>query len=414
MDSLSLESYPHIPQELIDYILEYLHEDILTLRTCSLVSHSFWPSTLPHIYHEIVLVHFSEMDMFREYHPGKLYQCYKLSNLLCINPDISRFVRTLSICSDVEGVQLLGQDSSFPPILSKLSNLACIKMVNRNTLSDWMLFPEDSRSALLSVFQSPALTTLHLDGMDNIPDSDTRLILSRGSSSSLRHLSLKWVSISLCPPVRQSRETLPVLESLALAGDDGNIILKNILLPNIFFDMRYIRKLSIQVSEVHPRLPDIEKALDELKESLEHFTLDVSAIDYHGKRASPLRLGDCRRLKFFHIIMASFDRQLFTPVPCANLHTFIIELVSEGFVAQPWREAIDAYLCETPALQQVEVKLHNSSHEQCESYWCDGDYLPDNHHDWAKQVEEELPLLRSKGILTVEVVPKRHTAWEED
>lgn len=105
------------------------------------------------------------------------------------------------------------------------------------------------------------------------------------------------------------------------------------------------------------------------------------------------------------MIIASFDRQLFTPVPCANLHTFIIELVSEGFVALPWRQAIDAYLRETPALQQVEVKLHDSSHEQCESYWCDGDYLPDHHHEWEKRVEEELPLLRSKGILTVEVVP---------
>ncbi|KAK0226695.1 hypothetical protein IW262DRAFT_1363660 [Armillaria fumosa] len=412
MDSLSLDSYPYMPQELIDYILEYLHEDIPTLRTCSLVSHSFWSSTLLHIYHQIVLVHPSELDMFREYHPGRLYQCSNFFGLLRTNSDIARFVRTLSICSDVEGVQLLGQDPSFPSIISKLSNLACIKMVNRNTLSDWMLFPEVSRSALLLVFQSPTLTTLHLDGMDNIPDKDTRLILSRGPSSSLRHLSLKWVSISLCPPVRRSQETLPVLESLALAGDDGNIILKNILLPNIFFDMRYIRKLSIQVSEVHPRLPDIEKALDELKGSLEHFTLDVSAIDYHG--ASPLRLGDCRRLKFFHMIIASFDRQLFTPIPCTNLHRFIIELVSEGLVRQPWRGAIDAYLCEAPALQQVEVKLHDSAHEQCESYWCDGDYIPDNHHGLVKQVEEELPLLRNKGILTVEVVPKRHTAWEQD
>ncbi|KAK0471554.1 hypothetical protein IW261DRAFT_1511367 [Armillaria novae-zelandiae] len=396
MDSLSL----------IDHILEYLHEDIPTLRACSLVSHSFRPSTLPHIYHQIVLVHLSEMDMFREYHPGRLYQCSKFFGLLCANADIARFVRMLSICSDLEGVHLLGQDPSFPSIMSKLSNLACIKMVNRNTLSDWMLFPEASRSALLLVFQSPALTTLHLDGMDNIPDRDTRLILSRGPSSSLRHLSLKWVSISLCPPVGRPQETLPVLESLALAGDDGNIILKNIVLPNIFFDTRYIRKLSIQVSEIYPRLPDIEKALDELRESLEHFTLDVSAIDYHG--ASPLRLGDCRRLKFLYMIIASFDRQLFTPVPCANLHRFIIELVSEDLVAQPWREAIDAYMYEAPALQQVEVKLHDSGHEQCESYWCDGDYIkyiPNNHRDLVKQVEEDLPLLRSKGILTVEVVP---------
>ncbi len=104
------------------------------------------------------------------------------------------------------------------------------------------------------------------------------------------------------------------------------------------------------------------------------------------------------------MIIASFDRQLFTPVPCANLHTFIIELVSEGLVALPWRQAIDAYLRETPALQQVEVKLHDSSHEQCESYWCDGDYLPTIITS-GRSVEEELPLLRSKGILTVEVVP---------
>ena len=105
------------------------------------------------------------------------------------------------------------------------------------------------------------------------------------------------------------------------------------------------------------------------------------------------------------MIIASFDRQIFTAVPCANLHRFIIELVSEAHVEQPWREAIDAYLCDTPALQQVEVKLHDSAHEQCESYWCDGDHLPEYHHDWKKQVEEELPLLRGKGILTVEVVP---------
>ncbi|KAK0448918.1 uncharacterized protein EV420DRAFT_833319 [Desarmillaria tabescens] len=283
MEPPSLESRQHIPQELVDYIFGYLHEDISTLRTCSIVSHSFLFSALPHIYHQIILVHSLEVNRFWKYHPGRLYQCDKFSNLLLANPVIARSVRTLGIYSDTHGLELLCRSPSLPSILISLSNLTRIGMVNRHSVSDWMRFPENLRSALLSVFQSPALTTLHLDGVENVPDSDAQRILDRGSSSSLRHLSLKWVNVPLRPPMRQSQEKLPVLESLTLAGDKGNLILNHLMLPNTFFDMRPIRKLSIQVSEAYPRLPDIENALDELKESLEHLIFDVSTVDYRGE-----------------------------------------------------------------------------------------------------------------------------------
>ncbi|KAK0434145.1 hypothetical protein EV421DRAFT_1841651, partial [Armillaria borealis] len=39
-----------IPQELLDYILDFLHDDVPTLRTCSLVSHAFLPCSRYHIY----------------------------------------------------------------------------------------------------------------------------------------------------------------------------------------------------------------------------------------------------------------------------------------------------------------------------------------------------------------------------
>src|SRR5258707_1392754 len=45
----------HLPQEIIDAVVEQLHNDFQSLKTCSLVSHGLLSSTRRHLFHTIVV-----------------------------------------------------------------------------------------------------------------------------------------------------------------------------------------------------------------------------------------------------------------------------------------------------------------------------------------------------------------------
>lgn len=62
-----------MPQELIDHILDFLHDDIPTLRTCSLISSAVLLFSRCHIYSNVFIVERSELDLFREQYAAQLY-----------------------------------------------------------------------------------------------------------------------------------------------------------------------------------------------------------------------------------------------------------------------------------------------------------------------------------------------------
>ncbi|KAI0708739.1 hypothetical protein C8T65DRAFT_576262, partial [Cerioporus squamosus] len=80
---------PHtlrLPAEVTDSILDYLHDDRPTLRTCSLVSRSWLPSCRYHLFSEVVVRsadHPLTLSSFLEFLPT--------------SPDIASYIRTLKV-----------------------------------------------------------------------------------------------------------------------------------------------------------------------------------------------------------------------------------------------------------------------------------------------------------------------------
>ncbi len=77
-----------------------------------------------------------------------------------------------------------------------------------------------------------------------------------------------------------------------------------------------------------------------------------------------------------------------------------------------WTE-VDIHLNRLPlhALQRVHVRLHESMHGVCSWFECDGCEFPTDHDQWKHQVEDAMPLLKSRGILEVEVVKRQLTKF---
>ncbi|KAI0080069.1 hypothetical protein K474DRAFT_390078 [Panus rudis PR-1116 ss-1] len=78
-------SITNLPQEILDYIIDYLHDDYITLRSCGIVCRACISASRHHLFHEIVL------DT-----PSKAQAFYAL---LCEAPYIGQLVRALSLTS---------------------------------------------------------------------------------------------------------------------------------------------------------------------------------------------------------------------------------------------------------------------------------------------------------------------------
>ena len=54
-------SNPHLPAEILDYIIDHLHDTEDALRNCSLVSKSWIPRTRTHLFADVKLILISHL-----------------------------------------------------------------------------------------------------------------------------------------------------------------------------------------------------------------------------------------------------------------------------------------------------------------------------------------------------------------
>ncbi|KAK0225431.1 hypothetical protein IW262DRAFT_1355748 [Armillaria fumosa] len=71
------------PQELIDKILDYLHDSPSALKECSLVSHQFYPRTRVHLFRYINCGNPLSLRLFGITHSPELLQCIKRVRFRC-------------------------------------------------------------------------------------------------------------------------------------------------------------------------------------------------------------------------------------------------------------------------------------------------------------------------------------------
>ncbi len=95
-NDVPVDSSLPVPQELVDFTLDFLHDDVPTLRACSLVSRAFLPCSRHHIYSNVFIVHIDELDSFRK-DSGQLYQYQNLAALLEYSPHVAPLVTRFGI-----------------------------------------------------------------------------------------------------------------------------------------------------------------------------------------------------------------------------------------------------------------------------------------------------------------------------
>ncbi|KAJ7879064.1 hypothetical protein B0H14DRAFT_3775143 [Mycena olivaceomarginata] len=126
-----------LPQERIDVILDNVHDDIPSLKSCSLAARTFVTSARKHIFKKVEIV--SSSDAFQRFY-----------NLLSSSPHIPPLVEDLRIISVFLETSSANADSSGDYIGMQVS---------------WDEMEQHLQFALASVFSSPRLEAVHLRGL---------------------------------------------------------------------------------------------------------------------------------------------------------------------------------------------------------------------------------------------------------
>ncbi|KAK0434136.1 hypothetical protein EV421DRAFT_1909643 [Armillaria borealis] len=415
--SAANDSRPSLSQELIDYILDFLHDDVPVLRMCSLASNSFLPRSRHHIYSGVLIVHDMDLDSFRERYAGRLYRCGGFDALLKHSPYVGPLVRTLGIHTIgmhtiSERLVELCADSSLRSIFTSLHNLSRIQLVDRRGMTDWDYFPSVFQELFLRTLRSLRLTTVHLKGIAYNTNADLEDVFTAVVNPALKHLSIdsdsgEITSSNLPLSIRRPANGLPELESLSMSGDAVFRQIGFLFFNRSLYNISHVRQLSLQLG-TDTKEWVVQALLDEMRDTLECLTLDVTLNGPDQNTGFDLRRH--KKLKSFFIVLYFAMNTWFLKTHfSAALQTLTVELLNNNWVPTGHTLAeVDVQInrLALPMLRHVHIKLHDDGHDECNSYWCDGDYLPQDHGEWRNQVEEQMPLLSSKGILEVEVVKR--------
>ncbi len=177
-----------VPQELLDYILDFLHDDIPTLRTCSLVSRDLLPCSRYHIYSSVFIVHVCELDIFREKYAGQVYQSKSLAALLEHSPHVAPLVTRFGIhaMSDWMSDIFMDSDTNLSPIISSLKNLSYIEIITREYQGFWAEFPVATLRVFLAALRSVPLKTFICNGI-SFEQGQFEDLLSAAANPALKH-----------------------------------------------------------------------------------------------------------------------------------------------------------------------------------------------------------------------------------
>ena len=152
-DPSSLVRIPPLAPEIIECIVDQLRGDDMTLKQSALVSRSFHSPSRKNLFF------FIDLDTRRK--------CCRLGQLLVAHPDIRRGIRQLAIT-----LYATHEWFSNNTILAVIfSMLPCLNMLSWETDSCpyWNTLSAQSRTALVTLFQQPSLTTVTITALCDFP-----------------------------------------------------------------------------------------------------------------------------------------------------------------------------------------------------------------------------------------------------
>ncbi|KAI0792426.1 hypothetical protein C8Q75DRAFT_599949 [Abortiporus biennis] len=109
----------HLPQELIDHIIDQLHDDKQSLRSCSLVSHSFQPSSRIGLFHKFRV----------KCSKAGIHRLIEFSNFLASKPSVAKYIPELELNGEETYCMAILPRSTLCSILTNLPNLHSLFLV---------------------------------------------------------------------------------------------------------------------------------------------------------------------------------------------------------------------------------------------------------------------------------------------
>lgn len=111
-----------LPLEMIEYIIDYLHDDNIALKTCSLVSKEWTNPSHYHLFHFIKVVDDTSLTKLRDF-----------ANIL-VASTLGRFIRHLHLYNGSFGVPLHGVEIDPPLLLSILAPLRQLRTIQFSSM----------------------------------------------------------------------------------------------------------------------------------------------------------------------------------------------------------------------------------------------------------------------------------------
>ncbi|KAH8092527.1 hypothetical protein BXZ70DRAFT_458662 [Cristinia sonorae] len=395
-------SIPRLSPELIDTIIDYLHDDKSTLCRFALVSRRWVRSTRFHLFHHIRVLASDE-------HPGREFTPFV--QFLCHNAHIGPFIRELEFCgsearSDIslcDGFGIL-DDEQFLPILQRLPYLHTVIL---NQVS--IIAPDSSRwTELVVPLRKLVFSEIY-------SDCDGLLWLTHMLPPNTFHiLDPIPVPRKLLPAFQLSPpDTLPLLRHLdALVVESRNdpMALGKIdgLMP---FSMPDLNSLELTLElDGRDQIARLEAFIESKGKKAKHLRLDIGDIEIFQKEPDKVDLAVlCPELQSLHIcffsswpsdlaVHWSYGARVIAKAP-PTLRRITVGMVTAND-SRTFAPEMDWKSFETTLLEMKELEyIRFQSEGDRDGFRTTAECAQPLDSVWQDSLTKNLPSLQKKGLL---------------
>ncbi len=303
-----------IPPELIDFIIDLLHDDLSSLSTCALVCSQWLARSRFNGFATVQLWPWRASQFF---HLLEAPECTFVSYVSRIEFDGNA---TRSSMANIPFDRVLKFYS-----LTRVSNVRVIRLAN----VDWTAYPIPDQNHIISLLGQ--FTRLERLELDSFVSHDLRTIVQiLCRFSALQHFSAHLRFSKYLEHAVQSAEQLRIpsgLKTVELNADEGIPVFLACLGAARSLDVRTVRLRNVTFDD----LPYVRRALDTLSTKLRHFLLSFSR---HQKK--PIPAGKyaawllCQANAFIHLADVSTALHLSCQTDLRTLHVENIDLTCNG------------------------------------------------------------------------------------
>ncbi|PBK97217.1 hypothetical protein ARMGADRAFT_1075725 [Armillaria gallica] len=249
-----------LPQELVATIIQENQKDKTTLRSCSLVAHSWtYPSQGPI---------FSRISFNRHHlYDNNERLIERFRSLISVRPLLATLVKAVEI-SPLLDAQLLTYT------LRQLVNLECISLNLRQ--SHWHELSQSMQDTLRDAFRSPQINSVELQDGHFLHSADFSALI--GTNAHLKQLSFSTISCENLGLDQGAHESSLRLSSLSLSLDDGSCLnLVRVLQTSVSLSsLQYLSVLTTQSEYLAEHASIMKRILRQLNgRPLERLVMNV-------------------------------------------------------------------------------------------------------------------------------------------